>query len=93
MFNGFKDFMRRDKPDNNDDKGKSKKGMIILFAVFGIVILNVVIQFVSGDPQYRSDMLTYIKNNFYISPIDLGIIGIVLIILIIFKIRKKNKKE
>lgn len=93
MFNGFKDFMRRDKPDNDNDKGKSKKGMIILFAVVGIVILNMIIQFVSGDPQYRSEILMYIKNNFHISPIDLGIMGVILIILIIIKIKKKNNKE
>lgn len=91
MFNGLKDFMRRDKPENEDDKSKSKKGMVILFVLVGAAILNVIIQFASGNTQYKSDMLAYIRENFHISPIDIGIMAVMLIALAIIKI-KKNKK-
>lgn len=91
MFNGLKDFMRRDKPESEDDKSKSKKGMVILFVLVGAVVLNVIIQFASGNTQYKSDMLAYIRENFHISPIDIGIMAVMLIALAIIKI-KKNKK-
>lgn len=91
MLNGLKDFMRRDKPANENDRRKSKKGMIVLCVLAGAVILNMIIRFASGDAQYRDESIAYIRDNFHISPIDLGIMTTMLIILIIIKI-KKNKK-
>lgn len=88
-FNGIKDFIRRDKPENENDKSKSKKGTIILLVFIGIAAVNIIIQLFSGDSQ--TDTLEYIRENFHINPIDTGIMAAMLIILIIVKI-KKNKK-
>ncbi len=91
MFNGFKDFMKKREPENEDDPKKSKRGTIILLILVGIAVLNLIIRFFSGDVEYRSAMLQYIRENIHINRIDLSIMAVTLIILIIYKI-KKNKK-
>ena len=90
MFDGLK--FRRGESNNDDEHGKkNKRSAAIIIGFVAISVLYTLINYITGSEAEKAEFLSYIRNNFHISPVDLTIFAVCVVIFIIIKIKERKK--